>query len=389
MRLARAALTAVLATGAIGLAPSCAAGAAHCVGPACGGTLVLIGTHTGGAGQGIFAARLDRTTGALTSLGLAAEVERPTWLVADPGSKLVYSVSETGNDGKSHGSVYGLAVDRGTGRLSVRSHSGSGGGGATHLAYDPRLHTVFVANFGTGQVAAIPVDAEGRLGGVASVQQNVGTGPSKRQTGPHAHAVVVDPTGRFVLSPDLGADKVFVYEWDAATRTLVPSRVPPLAFPPGSGPRHLVFARDGRFAFLDTELNGEIHTLRWDAAAGGLTPVGHVALDPPEFTGSRSASELAVSADGRFLYVSNRGANVMQVFAIDRATGALAEIQRIDCGGQVPWSFALDPSGRWLIVTNEASGNLAVFAVDRRTGRIRATGQSLAVPKPVVLAFIR
>lgn len=371
------------------LAMSAPAARAACVGPACGGTLVLIGTHTGGPGQGIFAAKLDPATGALTTLGLAAEVDRPTWLMTDPAQSLVYAVSETGNDGKTQGSVYSLAIDHGTGRLMVRARSDSGGGGATHLSYDARTATLFVANFGTGEVAAIPVAADGTLRGVAAVQRNIGSGPGKRQTGPHAHAAVVDPNGRFVLSPDLGADKVFVYRWDAARRALTPAATPAAAFPPGSGPRHLVFSRDGRFVFLDTELSGTVYAMRWDARAGRLTEAARIALDAPDVTGTHSAAEIAIGRDGRFVYVSNRSANSIQIFAIDRTSGALREIQRIDSGGKAPWSFAIDPSGRWLIVTNEASSNLALFAVNVRSGLLRATGTSLAVPKPVALAFVR
>ena len=102
---------------------------------------------------------------------------------------------------------------------------------------------------------------------------------------------------------------------------------------------------------------------------------------------TRLASELAVSADGRFLYVANRGVNLLQLFAIDRRSGALSEQQRIDYGGRGPWSFGLDPSGRWLIVANQASGNLSVFAVDRATGKLSPTANSLAVDKPVAIAF--
>ncbi|SFO33551.1 lactonase family protein [Sphingomonas sp. OK281] len=376
----------VFVAGMAALLTSSAMAAPRCAGPACDGTLVLVGTHTGGPGQGIFAAKLDPKTGALTALGLAAEVERPTWLTRDPGRSQIYAVSETGNDGKSQGGVYALAVDRGTGRLSMRSRVASGGGGATNLAYDARLSTVFVANYGGGQVTAIPVARNGTLSAVVSTQVNSGSGPHPRQKSAHAHGVTVSPDGQYVLSPDLGADKVFVYRW--SKDALTPAATPSIAFAPGSGPRHLVFSIDGRFVFVDTELTGEVHTLRWDAHAGRLTAVSHVALDAPGYTGTRSAAELATSSDGRFLYVSNRGSNLLHVFAIDRVGGALREIQRIACGGTSPWSFGFDPSGRWLIVTNEASSNLAVFAVDRAKGTLAATSNSLAVPKPVAVTFL-
>lgn len=353
------------------------------------GTLVYIGTQGSGPGQGVFAARLDPATGALTDLGLALQIERPTWLETDPHRPILYGVNETGNDGKSQGGVFSLTIDPSTGKLRPLGQTASGGGGATNLTYDAKASAVFVANYGGGQVSAIPVKPDGALTAVSSVQTDYGTGPTKRQTAPHAHGVTVDPSGRFVLAPDLGADRVFIYKFDANTRQLTPGDQPFAALPPGSGPRHLVFSRDGRFAFLDTELSAMVHTFRWDAHAGTLTPVASRPIDTPDFAGPKSAAEIARSADGRFLYVSNRGANALIVYAIDAQTGALDEVQRIACGGDVPWSFSIDPSGRWLLVANQASGGIAEFAVDRASGRLTATSNALTVAKPVRIAFFQ
>lgn len=346
---------------------------------------LYIGTQGGGPGQGIWAARFDPATGTLGDLHLAAEVERPTWLVRDPKRPLLYAVSETGNDGQAQGGVLGFAIDPASGALTPLGRVESGGGGATHLSLDTGSRTLFVANYGTGQVAAIGLKPDGAPDAVQSVQAHVGSGPHRRQKGAHAHAVVIDPGGHYLLSLDLGADRLFVYRFDPATRALSP--LAPIAFPPGSGPRHLVFSPDGRFAFLDTELTGEVYAYRWDGRRGVLTQTARVAIDAPDFAGTRSASELAVSADGRFLYVANRGANQLILFAIDRQSGALREGQRIDCGGRGPWSFGIDPTGRWLIVANQASGNLSVFGVDRASGTLSPTANSLAVDKPVAIAF--
>ncbi len=350
-------------------------------------TLVYIGTHGSGPGQGIWVAKLDQATGALSGLALGAEIERPTWLVADPRRPILYSVSETGNDGKTQGGVYSLAIDKASGSLHVIDRADSGGGGATHLAYDPQLPTLFVANYGTGQVAAIPVQPDGSLSSASSVQANYGSGPSPRQKSPHAHSVAVAPGGRFVLSADLGADRLFVYRFDRASRKLAPGEPPFAPFPAGSGPRHIAFTPDGRFVFVDTELSGEVYGYRWDGQSGHLSPAGRTALDAADYAGTKSAAELAISRDGHFLYVSNRGENLLQVYAIDRGTGALAEIQRIACGGTVPWSFGIDPSGHWMIVANEASSTLTVFAVDPAAGRLAATASMLSVPKPVAIAY--
>jgi 6-phosphogluconolactonase len=338
--------------------------------------------------RGPFAARLDVRTGHLTAIGFSAAVDRATWVVADPRRPLLYAVSEIGNDGRTEAQVFSLAVERATGRLSILNHSGSGGGGATHLALDPGSNTLFVANYGTGHVASLPVLPDGSLGPAASVLHDEGTGPSPRQAGPHAHSVVVDPTHQFVLTADLGADKVFINRLDARTHQLNPSTPAFESVTPGAGPRHLVFHPNGKFVFLDTELSSEVRSYRWDAHAGQLTLLQTISADAPDHQGTRSAAEIAVARDGRHLYVSNRGENALVVYNVDPATGMLTFAQRIDCGGRTPWSFGLDPTGRWLLVTNQGSSEVAVFRVDASNGQLSAIDETLPVPAPVSVAFL-
>ena len=174
--------------------------------------LVYFGTHA----NAVYGGRLDDRTGKLSLTGPAVDVERPTWLMPGRDRSILYAVSETGNDGKSQANVYALAGNPKTGELRVLNKVASGGGGATHLALDRRSRTVFVANFGTGTVAALPILADGSLATATSVQADYGTGPHPRQTSPHAHGVTVDPSGHFLLVPDLGADRTFVYRFGPA-----------------------------------------------------------------------------------------------------------------------------------------------------------------------------
>ena len=351
--------------------------------PAVNCSVVYVGTH----GDAIYAVQLDTRTGQLSRAEVAGAVERPTSLVVDPKRAVVYAVSETGNDGKSQGSVYSLRIDPTDAKLKPLGKVASGGGGATHVTYDVRSSTVLVANWGGGQVSAAPVAADGSLGALSSTQTNVGTGPLPVQFGPHAHSVAVDPSGRYVVSADLGADRAFIYRFDSRTRILSGTSPAFETLPPGSGPRRLVFAPNGDLAFALTELSAEIFVYRWDSKAGALRPLQRLAIDDAGFTGKKSAAVIAVSQDGRFVYVSNRGDNTVVAYAVNAKSGALTLVQRIDCGGDVPWSFGLDPSGRWLVVANENSSSLAVFRIDAASGRLTSTQQTLSVPKPVAIAF--
>lgn len=344
-------------------------------------TLVFIGTQ----GDAILGARLDGASGRLSYIGPLAKLERPTWLVTDPTRPLLYSVSEIGNYTVERGSVHSFVIDPASGRLDALGQADSGGNGATYLSYDARAKALFVANFGKGQVAAIPVRDDGRLAPASSVVTDYGTGPSSKQLDPHAHAAILDPGGRFVLTPDMGADRLFVYRYDTQTGTLSPADPPFEYTGPATGPRHFVFSADGRFVFLLAELSSELRVLRWDAAQGRLTPVQTAPVDVSE---PRSAAEIVASRDGRFLYVSSRAANRIIVFGVDRDSGAVSRLQEIASGGDSPRSFGIDPSGRWMVVGNQASQTLTVFSIDAVSGRLSPVGEPLQVPqKPVAFAF--
>ena len=360
-----------------------------CSGIAYGSDLVYFGTRASGPGQGIFAARFDATSGHLSALGLVSDITRPTWLIAHPTLPVLYAVSEVGNDGVSEASVFSLAADKATGGLHSLNSVGSGGGGATHLAIDAASNSLFVANYGTGQVAWLPMLPDGRLGLAMAVESNYGTGPHRRQAAPHAHGVAVDPSHRFVLAADLGADRIFVYHFDPATRQLTPADPGFVAVSPGSGPRHLVFHPGGRFVFVVTELTAEVVSYRWDAKRGHLQHVQTLSIDEPAFTGEKSAAHIEASHDGRYVYVSDRGTNSMVAYAVSSQSGKLSEVQRISCQGKTPWSFSLDPSGRWLLIANSGSNSIAVFSVDPDTGKLTATPESLSIAQPSNVTFLR
>ncbi len=350
--------------------------------------LVFIGTQTAEDAQGIWAAHLDETDGRLTDRGIAASVERPTCVLADPGRPVLYAVSEVGNAGDRPAEVLSFSVAGSDGALRPISRAPSGGGGATHLALDPAGRHLLVANFGGGQAATIPISPEGGLGPPLSVQTGYGSGPHRRQSGPHAHGVTIDPSGRFLLVPDMGADRIFVYRYDAETGVLQPGDPAYAQLPAGSGPRLLLFGRDGRFAYMLSELSAGIFVFRWIEQDGRLEPFGSVSLDGDERPDNASAAAFARSEDGRFLYASNRRTAMLHAYAIDAADGLLSEVQQIAAGGDRPWAAELSPGGRWMVVANQASNEVRVFAVDPVSGHLSATPAQISVPTPTGIAFI-
>jgi 6-phosphogluconolactonase len=347
---------------------------------------LYIGTHQQGGAPSLFTAAFDGRDGSFGPASSVASIERPTWLAVDPARPVLYTVSETGNDGIAHGKVFSLRIAPDTGALDPVGSVDSGGGGPTHLALDPRSNTLLVANYGTGHVASLQIGADRRLTGPVSVVGDEGSGPTPRQRGPHAHGVTLDPSRRFVLVPDLGADRVFVYRFETATRKLTPAVTPFLQLPPGTGPRHLVFGADARTAYLVAEFTGDVHVLAWDVMAGTLRVAQTVSTLSPGYQGKISAGEIVVAPGGRHVYVSNRGDDTIVAYRVAAGTGRLTEQQRIPAGGTQPWHLALSPDGRWLLAANEASSELASFRVGA-DGRLAPTSYRLDVPKPASTVF--
>jgi 6-phosphogluconolactonase len=333
----------------------------------------------------IEALRLDTSSGALVRTATVDADIRPTWLMAHPNLPVLYAVDDQSN---KPGSVTAFNVNRSTGELSRLDAVATRGVGTTHLTFDASSGTVLAANYNSGSVSSVAVRDDGSLDALTSTIGETGSGPNKRQMSAHAHDAIVDPSGHYVLVPDLGADRVFVYRFDRATRVLSKDGTRDFAAPFGSGPRHLVFGADGRFAYLITELSADVMVFRWDAPNGRLTLTQKLQISSTGFSGAKSGAEIALSADGRFVYAADRGENEIVVYRVDAGNGTLSDVQRVPSDGRTPWAFSIEPSGKWLLVANQASGTVSVLAIDRGTGRLSSTGHSAEVRSAVSVAFV-
>ena len=348
--------------------------------------LVYINTWRG---TQIYGAWFDPVRGDLTPIGPVGQANAD-WAVKHPARPILYVATMLVG-----GVVYAFAIDPATGALTKTGEvaaggSGLGGGGVSYIGVDRPSATLLVANFEDGFTATLPISTAGVLEPPVSIAQDTGSGPSPRQAGPHPHHVAIDPSGRFALVADFGADRVFVYRFDRATRALSaggPSGPYAYATAPGSGPRRVGFHPNGRTLYLLSELTADLQTLKWDRRGGVLTHRQTLPIVTADFPGTKSASDLAVSRDGRFVYAGDRSENSLVVFAVDPRTDLLTLIQRIPCGGVTPWAFSVHPGGRWLLVANEASSTVNLFGIDQRSGLLTDAGKSISVPNPDSITF--
>jgi 6-phosphogluconolactonase len=353
------------------------------------GEILYVGTYTDdGRSKGIYTVRMDPRTGKLRVVGSTDGGANPSFLAIHPNGRVLYAVNEVEKyKGQASGAVSSFAIAD-SGALSQRSQQATGGGAPCFVSVDRSGRVVLVANYSGGSITLLPVEASGALGPAAQVVQHTGTGPNaERQEAPHAHCIVADPTNRFALAADLGADKVFSYRLDLDSKSLHHVEGGDAAARPGAGPRDIAFHPTLPLAFVANELDSTVSTLRFDSDHGVLTPAGVYSTLPSGWSGTNYPADIHVVSSGQTLYVSNRGHNSIAVFSIALSTGALTLEQVISTEGDWPRHFALDPGGRFLLIANQKSGSVVVLGRDRQTGRLSPTRVRIDLPSPACLRF--
>src|SRR6266545_818323 len=342
--------------------------------------LLYVGTYT----ESIYLVRMDRRSGELLRVGAVNAGATPSFLNIHPNGRVLYAVNEL----EQTGMVSSFMIESGTGALTRLNEQPSGGGAPCYVSVERSGRGALVANYGGGSVALLPIEAKGALAPAAQVVQHTGKGPNaERQEGPHAHCILPDPSNRFVLVADLGADRVFVYRLDLDGKSLRHIERGYAVMRPGAGPRHLAFHPTLPLVFVANELDSTVATLRFDSTRGTLSPQGTLSTLPAEWSGTNYPADIHVAANGRTLYVSNRGHNSIAVFSVTESTGALALEQVVSTEGDWPRNFTLDPTGRWLLVAHQRSNSIVVFARDPDNGRLAPTRQRITIPSPVCLRF--
>jgi 6-phosphogluconolactonase (cycloisomerase 2 family) len=363
-----------------------------------------VGTYSAGPpagnGRGIHIFDVDPSSGALRERDVFATSVNPSALARHPQRTHLYSGNEVSNfEGAKTGSVSAYAIEPG-GRLTLVNTVASGGAGPAHISVHPSGRYVFAANYGGGSVAVLPVRPSGELGPATDVKMHQGTvGPTRATSAPpgsyaisghnapHAHMILADAGGRFVLATDLGLDRIYVWRFDLAAGSLSPADTPDVALPPGDGPRHFVFHPHGRWLYSIQEEASTIVTFDYDSASGRLSAKQTVSSLPKGFAGTNFTSGIVISGDGRFVYAGNRLHDSVAWFSVG-ADGTLTFVDEEWTRGDYPRSVEFDPSGAFLYSLNQRSDAITTFRADRATGRLAFTGQYTPVGAPSSIVFV-
>lgn len=351
---------------------------------------VWFGTTTpkNGLSKGIYHAMFDTETGKLTTPKVVFEIDSPGFLALHPNGKVLYC---TGSIDKEP-LLTALSIESGEEGKTLKLINAAliGDGGAAHLATDRTGKVLLSAQYGGGSTAMFELNDEGGIVGRTDLKKHSGgSGVVKgRQDKPHAHWVGTSPDNRFVMVPDLGLDKVVIWNLDLEALQLTEHGFG--SCPPGGGPRHMKFHPDGKHIYVLNELELSVTVFDYDVEKGTMKEIQTIPTVSEEAKAkekSNSASEIRVHPSGKFVYAANRGHDTITVFTVDADDAKLTLVENEPVRGSWPRNFNLDPTGKWLIAAGRNSNSAAVFAIDQESGELTFTQHSEMVPSPICVLF--
>ncbi len=331
--------------------------------------------------QGIYVYRFDTATGAMEYVSSTRQIPNPSYVTLSPNGKHLYACTETLTP--KGGAVSSFSFDSRSGKLTYLGSQKSWGENPVYVTVDKNEKWLINANYTEGGIAVYPLDSNGIIGEARQKMSFFeGSVNPRKQERAHVHCAVFTPAQDYILFPDLGADKIRYYSFDPLkTEPLSATSDSFMRTIPGSGPRHLTFHPNGKYAYCNEELSGYVSAYNYKN--GTLDSFQRIATHEVEHDKDYSNADIHVAPDGRFLYASNRGTqNNIAIFSISAYNGGLRLLGYQSVSGNHPRNFTIDPTGNFLIVANQVSGNVVVFRRDVKTGMLTKTKHHVRILNP-------
>lgn len=347
-------------------------------------TYLFVGNYTDGKpDKGIYIYQFNTKTGRLKPLSHTENITNPSFLTIAPNGAFLYACTDTRLP--NAGSVTAFAIDTMQGTLSLINKQPTGGENPAYVNVHKNNNFVISANYTGGSVSVFSANADGSLNPATQVITFIDSSIHKtRQEKSHIHAAVFSPEYNYIYLPDLGADKIRAFRFDVNnSQPLLSLDNLLVKTVPGSGPRHFTFHPNGHFAYCIEELSGTVTAYAYHN--GKLDAIQSLFSYATKRDSAYSGADIHASPDGRFLYASNRGENMIAIFSINQNNGMLQFIAHQSTFGNHPRNFTLDPTGRFLLVANQMTNNIIVFKRDVKTGLLTKKGKEIKVPNPSCL----
>ncbi|WP_166926058.1 lactonase family protein [Flavobacterium poyangense] len=345
---------------------------------------LLVGTYTNTCpSNGIYVYEFNADSGNFKLKGSSENVLSPSYLSVSADNKFIYAVNENG----TQSTVSAFGYDSASGKVNFINKSDALGADPCHLITDAK--NVITANYSGGNITVFKKKPDGSITEGQQVIQHEGKGINvARQEKAHVHMVCFSPDKKYVLSADLGLDKVFVYQYNPDSKNKILTLKGSVNVKAGSGPRHLTFSKDGKLVYLVQELDGTLTTLSYNKN-GSLKVIAETSILAKDFKGGTGAAAIKISPDGKFLYVSDRvDVNAIIVYKILK-NGGLEKVEQVSTLGKGPRDFAIDPTGNYLLAGHQYTNDIVVFKRDKATGKLTATGKKIELCSPVGLLFTK
>ncbi|WP_341902537.1 lactonase family protein [Fluviicola taffensis] len=348
-------------------------------------TVLFVGTFTGDKpDSGIYIYEFNASTGNLTPVSHGSNITNPSFLTISPNGNYIYACTDTKMP--DAGSVSAFRFDSISGSLTFLNKQPSGGENPVYVTTSKNNEFVINANYTAGSVSVFSTNTDGSLNPFSQLIPFKGSSiNTRRQEKAHIHATVFSPDFNYLFFPDLGSDKIHVFEFDPTKKQpLKASEQLDFVAIPGSGPRHFTFHPTKPVAYCMEELSGMVSAFQVEN--GKLDSIQRI-FSYSKLQEDYNSADIHISPDGLFLYASNRWdhENTLSIFSIDQRNGTLTLVGHQSTLGDNPRNFVIDPTGNFLIVANQVSNNLIVFKRDLKTGLLTKTQTEITVKNPSCL----
>ncbi len=349
-------------------------------------SIFYVGSNCGDDKAGLRVFDFDLESGEIRQLSQVDDAIDPIYLARSANGKFLYSAEKVvPKDGVNVGGIGVYSIEGAT--LTKRADYVCAPTVPCHIALSHDGKFLVYAEYRNATAGVFSVRPDGLLDGPVAKIQHKGLGLDPvRQEAAHCHCSVTTPDDSRICICDLGLDKVFVYKADFQKGTMTEVQGAGFVSVPGAGPRHIIFHPTVNLAFLVTELDSKVVSLR-HLGGGVFEPVDTYAMLPDDFTGESKAAAIKISPDGQWVLASNRGYDSIAVFKLDQKSGKLERQCINKLNGVFPRDFTFTPDGKFIVLGHKLSNEVAVYAFDSVTGKMHQVANTIKMPKPLCFVF--
>ncbi|NOG46626.1 MAG: lactonase family protein [Calditrichaeota bacterium] len=349
------------------------------------GRLLFVGSYTENSDQGIEIYQVDES-GRLTLKSVQKNIDNPSYITISPDKKYLYAANELMNyTDKNGGYISSYSINQETGGLTFINKIFSEGGAPCYITTSNDGQFLLVSNYMQETVASFLVN-NGKIEKAVSVIKHNGQGPNtNRQDASHMHSIRLDKKNNIAFAADLGADKVYVYDFDKENGELS-EKENSISLAAGAGPRHFEFSKDGKTIYILNELNSTIEIFKINKENGNRNHIQTISTLPKDYSNKNYPADIHISPSGEYLYTSNRGHNSIAIFEI-RKDDTLKMLGTNAVHGDWPRNFMIDPLGKYLLVANQKSKNIVTFSIEKNGGLTKIQSTT-TIASPVCLQVL-